>query len=163
MGSCSALSCSIGAKPWLEDAGSRFGEVDHAATPRRVTRTRRPRAGRGVAEEDSSMRHPVACRVSPADQRRLSGGACAAPGGPSKAYAGAGARPLRRLDFRGLSWVNAPIFIPCIFREPRHWAAFCGIWLHSRSAEGKGVCAAQMLFRLVVMGAPSRRPPGAPQ
>jgi hypothetical protein len=103
------------------------------------------------------MQHQVACRVSPADQRRLSGGAGAR--WPGRAFQGRGqaqAPARRRLDFRGLSWVNAPIFIPRIFREPRHWAAFCGIRLHCRSAEGKGVCAAQILFRLVVMGAPSR-------
>ena len=55
-------------------------------------------------------------------------------------------------EILGLSWADAPIFIPRIFRDWRHRVAFCGIWLHSRSAEGKGVCAAQMVFRLVVMG-----------
>lgn len=46
MGSCSALSCSIGAKPWREDAGPRFGEVDHVATPA-------GRLGRGGRERDN--------------------------------------------------------------------------------------------------------------
>ena len=59
-------------------------------------------------------------------------------------------------EMLGLSWADAPIFIPRIFRDWRHRVAFCGICLHSRSAKDESVCAAQTVFRLVVMGAPSR-------
>ena len=48
------------------------------------------------------------------------------------------------------------VSIEGIFRESRHGAAFGGTQPHSRSVEGRSVCAAQMVFRRVVMGAPSR-------
>jgi hypothetical protein len=56
-------------------------------------------------------------------------------------------------DFRGVELADAVIFIPRIFRESRHGAAFGGTQLHSRSVEDQSVCAAQIVFRLVVMGA----------
>ncbi len=59
-------------------------------------------------------------------------------------------------DFRGLSWADAVIFIPRIFRERRHRAAFCGIRLHSRSVTVQTVCAGQLAFHRVMMCAPSR-------
>jgi hypothetical protein len=34
--------------------------------------------------------------------------------------------------------------------------SFCGTWPHRRSAKGDSVRAAQRVFRLVVMGTPSR-------
>src|SRR5271166_3776930 len=37
--------------------------------------------------------------------------------------------------FPGLSWADAASFIPRIFRDSRHRAAFRGIWLHSRSTQ----------------------------
>ena len=55
-------------------------------------------------------------------------------------------------DFRGLSCADAVIFIPRIFRDSRHRAASGGTWLHGRSAEGQSVCAAQAVFRLIMMG-----------
>jgi hypothetical protein len=58
-------------------------------------------------------------------------------------------------DFWGLGWADAVIFIPRIFRESRHGAAFGGTQLDSRSVEGQSVCAAQIVFRLVVVGAPA--------
>ncbi len=49
----------------------------------------------GRRGKTSSMQHPVACRVSPADQRRLSGGAGARRPGLPRQRPGAGAGPRR--------------------------------------------------------------------
>ena len=61
------------------------------------------------------------------------------------------ARVPGRRDFWGLSWVDAVIFIPRIFREPRHRVAFCGIRLHSRSVTVQIVCAGHLAFHLVTI------------